>query len=282
MKGAAGSLAAGERLGWAIFLATAAHALLILGLGFGPPQPVGPDEVPTLEVTLLDAPVPDQPAPAEAQYLAQASQEGTGNVEEQVRPEFFDTPPAPDDQEVPQDGLEAEYVPPVPETSAAQVVATWDAALQAAIAPLPAETESAPAAAPPPGGITRVTASGEREHFVSVNARESVFAEYLAAWKARMERLGTVNYPAAARQRGGSPVLEVAVGADGRLREVRVTRSSGQSALDQAAIDLVRLASPYDPFPPAVRAQFDVLRFAYEWRFIEGRASGGRLRAPER
>jgi TonB family protein len=84
-----------------------------------------------------------------------------------------------------------------------------------------------------------------------VNARESVFAEYLAAWKARMERLGTLNYPTVAGRQGGNPVLEVALAADGSLREVRVTRSSGQGALDQAAMDLVRLGTPYDPFPPA-------------------------------
>jgi protein TonB len=271
MSGVAGGVAAGERLGWAIFVATAAHALLILGLGFGPPQPPGPEDVPTLEVTLLDTPVPDQPAPEHAQYLAQASQEGVGNVEEQVRPEFFDTPPAPvpEERTAMERGLEVEFV------------ATRDSALQADIAPLPEDADMQPAEVLPEGGVTRVTASGEREHFVSVNARESVFAEYLAGWKARMERLGTLNYPTTAGQRGGNPVLEVVVGADGGLREVRVTRGSGNGALDQAAMDLVRLASPYDPFPATVRAQFDVLRFAYEWRFIEGRASS-RLSAPER
>jgi periplasmic protein TonB len=134
----------------------------------------------------------------------------------------------------------------------------------------------------PEGGVTRITAAGEREYFVSVSARESVFAEYLAAWKARMERLGTLNYPTIAGRQGGNPVLEVALAADGSLREVRVTSSSGQGALDQAAIDLVRLGSPTILSPPAVRAQFDVLRFAYEWRFIEDRAGEGRLRARER
>jgi len=279
MNGPAGGATGGERLGWALFIATAAHGMLILGVGFAPPQTAGPEEVPTLEVTLLDAPVPDQPPPDDAQYLAQASQEGTGNIAEQVRPEFFEQPPAPGAPDVMARGLEVEFSPAEPETPAAERVASWASPLPAAVAPLPAETESRPAEVPPDGGVTRVTAAGERELFISVNARESVFAEYLAAWKARMERLGTLNYPTIAGQRGGNPVLEVAVAANGTLREVRVTRSSGHGALDQAAVDLVRLASPYDPFPPKVRAQFDVLRFAYEWRFIEGRAAPGRLRA---
>jgi protein TonB len=124
----------------------------------------------------------------------------------------------------------------------------------------------------PEGGPTRISDADPREFFVSIDARASVFAEYLVGWKARMERLGTVNFPAAARRvHGRNPVLEVALSADGRLAEVRVTRSSGVGALDQAALDLVRLASPFDPFPADVRAQYDTLRFAYEWRFIDGR-----------
>jgi periplasmic protein TonB len=277
------SATAGARLAWAVAFATVAHAAVILGVSFAPPLTPGPSEVPTLEVTLLDSPLPGQAPPDDARYLAQASQEGAGNVEEQLPPEFHPHPPAPESQDAMARGLEVEYRPARPEIPAAERVASWNAAIEAAIAPLDSEAEARPAELPPEGGVTRVTATGEKEYFVSVNARESVFAEYLAAWKARMERLGTLNFPAiAAGQRSGNPVLEVAVAADGSLREVRVTRSSGHPALDQAAVDLVRLASPYDPFPAAVRAQFDVLRFAYEWRFIEGRAGQGVTRARER
>lgn len=283
MNRAASSGVAGERLAWAIFVAAAAHGLFILGVGFAPPDAGGPDEVPTLEVTLLDAPVPDQATPADAQYLAQASQEGAGNVAEQLPPEFFDAPPAPEDTadaDARDREPERELTPPTPDIPAAEMVTSWRAPLRTTIALQRPEADARLAEPPPDGGDTRVTATDEREYFVSVSARESVFAEYLAAWKARMERLGTLNYPAAAEERqGGNPVLEVAVAADGRLREVRLTQSSGHSALDQAAIDLVRLGSPYDAFPPAVRAQHDVLRFAYEWRFLAGRAGPGELRA---
>ena len=283
VKIAAGAAAAGERLGWTLFIAAAAHGLLILGVGFAPPLTGGTDEVPTLEVTLLDAPVPDQEAPEDARYLAQASERGGGNVEEHIRPEFHPRPPAPDAAEDPDRGAEREPALHEPEPAAAERIASWRAPLTATIAPPEAEPEARPPEAPPEGGLTRVSAAERREHFVSVDARESVFAEYLAAWKARMERLGTLNFPTVARaQRSGNPVLEVALSADGYLEGVEVTRSSGHSALDQAAVDLVKLASPFDPFPAAVRAQYDVLRFSYEWRFIEGRAGTGVLHAPER
>jgi periplasmic protein TonB len=268
VSGLAGTAVAGERLGLAMFLAAAAHGILILGVNFSSPPPGG-DEAPTLEVTLLDAPAAGGEAPEDPQYLAQANQEGAGNVLEQTPPEFFETPPAPAQPEP----RKAREDPP------AELVASWASSLVAAIAPPRAEDDARPPETPE-GGITRVTAQGEREYFVSVSARESVFAEYLASWKARMERIGTLNYPVhALGPRSGNPVLEVEVAASGRLKAVRVTHSSGSSALDQAAMELVRIGSPYDPFPAAVRAQYDVLTFAYEWRFIEGRPGEGRMRA---
>jgi periplasmic protein TonB len=273
MSAVASSAVAGERLSLAIFLAAAVHGILILGLSFAPPDRPGQSDVPTLEVTLLDAPEPDQAAPEDAQYLAQASQDGAGNTDQVMPPEFFDAPLPPED---------AHLVPPEPDDPAAERVTSWASSLLLAIATPRPEQEAQPEP-PRDGGETRVTASGERAYFVSVSAQESVFAEYLASWKARMERIGTLNYPTITpQQRSGNPVLEVEVAADGGLQAVRVTRSSGSTALDQAAVGLVRLGSPFDPFPAAVRARYDVLTFAYEWRFIEGQAGAGELRAAPR
>ena len=113
-------------------------------------------------------------------------------------------------------------------------------------------------------------ADGPRERTVSVDTQEALFAGYLAAWKQRVELLGTLNFPDAARRAGltGNPVLEVAIGADGGLREIVVVRSSQQKLLDQAALRILRLAAPFEPFPEEIRRQYDVLRFVYEWRFI--------------
>ena len=263
MNPASPQWAAGERFSWALFLAVAAHGLFILGVSFTGPDRAGPDEVPTLEVTLLESPTPDEREPDDARYLAQENQEGEGNIDESLRPEFHERPPAP--EEVPAE-------PPAPPDPADTVLGSWSGPLRTAIAPPERERPPEPVPPEPEGGPTRISDADPREFFVSIDARASVFAEYLAGWKARMERLGTVNFPAAARRvHGRNPVLEVALSADGSLAEVRVTRSSGVGALDQAALDLVRLASPFDPFPANVRAQYDTLRFAYEWRFIDGR-----------
>ena len=48
----------------------------------------------------------------------------------------------------------------------------------------------------------------------------------------------------------------------------------GERLLDEAAIEILRLASPFDPFPDFLRNDYDVLRFAYEWRFGESPKAG--------
>jgi protein TonB len=77
----------------------------------------------------------------------------------------------------------------------------------------------------------------------------------------------------------GNPVLEVAIAADGSLDQVLVRRSSGYRELDNAAMNIVRLAAPFDPFPPAMRERYPVLRFAYEWQFQNGRLGDGAVSA---
>ena len=69
-------------------------------------------------------------------------------------------------------------------------------------------------------------------------------------------------------------MAEVAIRANGTLESVRVRRTSGHSELDNAAIGIVRLAAPFEPFPSALRERFPVLRFAYEWQFINGQLGG--------
>ncbi len=57
---------------------------------------------------------------------------------------------------------------------------------------------------------------------------------------------------------------------DGRLQSATIQRSSGHPEIDAAALDILRLASPFDPFPPELARDYRVLRFAYEWQFVGG------------
>ena len=115
------------------------------------------------------------------------------------------------------------------------------------------------------------------ELWITPDTRESILAPYLDSWRRRVERIGTVNYPSAALHAGikASPVLEVAIDADGRLAKVDVLTSSGYPDLDAAALAILKLASPFDPFPPDLAARYRRLRFADEWQFTGGRLAAG-------
>ena len=74
-------------------------------------------------------------------------------------------------------------------------------------------------------------------------------------------------------------MLEVAIDADGRLTKAEILTSSGYPDLDAAALAILKLASPFDPFPPDLAARYHTLRFAYEWQFSGGRVAGGAVTA---
>ena len=101
------------------------------------------------------------------------------------------------------------------------------------------------------------------------------FAYYLDAWRRKVIRIGNVNYPREARTRAlsGSLRLLVAITADGDLRDVRVLETSGHRVLDEAAVRIVRLAAPYAPFSPRMRATTDLLRIERTWHFRNNRYS---------
>ncbi len=105
--------------------------------------------------------------------------------------------------------------------------------------------------------------------FIGANTREYAFARYVEDWVTKVERIGNVNYPEAARRQGiyGSLRLTVSIYADGRIEAVEVDRSSGSRILDAAAIRIVELAAPYAPFPDDMRKKADILSITRTWTF---------------
>jgi protein TonB len=110
-----------------------------------------------------------------------------------------------------------------------------------------------------------------RQLVISADTRESTIAAYLDNWKRRIEAVGEEYFPELGDLEGltGSPTLEVSIEASGQLAEVIIRKSSGSKVLDQAALDILRRASPFDPFPAEVSTDYDRLRFAYKWLFSE-------------
>jgi protein TonB len=105
--------------------------------------------------------------------------------------------------------------------------------------------------------------------FVGANVREYAFARYVEDWVTKVERIGNVNYPEAARRQGiyGSLKLTVSIYSDGRIEAVDIDRSSGSKILDAAAIRIVELAAPYAAFPDEMRKKADILSITRTWTF---------------
>ncbi len=123
----------------------------------------------------------------------------------------------------------------------------------------------------------RRATAGVRGKRVSPNDTQSLEGFYIAAWIRKVERIGEMNFPDVARKLNlnAGPVLDVAIRADGSLKDVRIVRSSGNAELDRAAQQIVGLGAPYAPFSPQLRQQYDVLYISRPWRF----EPGGRLQA---
>lgn len=110
-----------------------------------------------------------------------------------------------------------------------------------------------------------------RKKFIGANAAEYRFAQYEEDWRAKVERVGTLNYPAEARGKiYGNLRLTVTIRPDGSVDSIELDRSSGLKLLDAAAFKIVRMAGPYAAFPPDIRRDTDLLVITRTWFFGQG------------
>ncbi len=271
-----------DRLPPMLFLAALIHGILIIGVTFNAIISDNFNEAISLDVTILADPEPNVLEPDEAAYLAQANQQGAGNTRDQVRPSARVEGVVPVDNAGRLDGQHAmesnardDFSDQVLVTQAEQRQKTLDrlrddpspdvqtaARLESGVdltLPLPQDDAENLA----------IRDNNPRELVTSVDTKESKVAAYLNRWKTKIETVGIKYFPeeALTGEVTGSPTLEVTINASGQLQEVLVRRSSGSKALDQVALSILRRAAPFDPFPEAIRADYDQLRFAYKWQF---------------
>ncbi len=111
-----------------------------------------------------------------------------------------------------------------------------------------------------------------KRQFVGSRAQEYRFARYVEDWRQKIERVGNLNYPAAARQQKlyGSLILTVGIRADGSVESIAVDKSSGQRILDAAAVKIVQMSAPFAMFPPDIRRDTDILYITRTWTFTKG------------
>lgn len=276
-----------DRLPAMLFLAALIHGILIIGVTFNPELANQFANAISLEVTIVADANQQIDRPDEAAYLAQASQQGGGNTTEQVRPAAPLQSAIPVDNEGRDDGTSLDDAA-VHKRSADELLASRDNSNR--------QVEVDPRSEPQPQTSSAIAMEAGRETtlplpqedqatmlirdnearqlIISADTRESVVAVYLDAWKRRIETVGESYLPGLGELQGisGSPTLMVAIDISGDLTEAVIRKSSGSTVLDLAALDILQRASPFDPFPPEVSDEYDVVRFEYKWLF-RGRAA---------
>ncbi len=235
-----------------------------------------------LEVVLVNAKTVEKPQRAEVK--AQANSEGGGNVEEPRRAKS----PLPATRATGRDLTEARRRVEQLEKQQQQLLAKA-AESKASVAREEPKVPAPPAEARPSGreladlslAAIRLQAQIERQVaeyqkrprkvFIGARAVEYRFALYEEGWRAKVERVGTLNYPAEARGKiYGNLRLTVTLRPDGSIERVELDRSSGLKVLDEAAFRILRMAAPFAAFPPEIAKDTDLLVITRTWFFAQG------------
>lgn len=276
-----------DRLTTTLFLAGLFHAMVIIGVNFVGPSGSSPSAAPILDVVVLTNEAPNEQPRPNAEYLAQRNQTGNGNIKNSEQPASPASSPLAAAQDGSSAGNGTEFKQAIKGAPATELLSSrsehGDISFLAGRIEPSSDSEIPLALTPtPPNPVStrkidkelQLRGQNDRELFVTPDTRESRLAPYLDTWRRKIEKIGTLNYPVEAQRwkRAKWPVLEVVIRADGRLMSSAINRSSGDKAVDQAALSILKLAAPFDPFPTALRKEYDQLRFAYEWQFLGGYA----------
>lgn len=277
-----------NRLGMSLFGSALIHLLVILGIGFTLPRLRSHEGLPTLEITLVQTHTTK--APLDPDFLAQARQDGGGDSHKR---DIARSPlPA---RELGEQRLRLPTLAPAPQPEVTARRDTPDLFSQDAKTKIARPEPQPPRKVlqqtqPNPGLVARAQRDAERAQlnaeisrewqtfqgrprhkYVNARTQEYRYALYMDAWRAKVERIGNLNYPEEAKRRHltGSLVLDVALKADGTVASISVLRSSGQKLLDDAAVRIIELASPFAPFTPEMRGETDILHITRTWKFNE-------------
>jgi len=272
-------------LHFALLTSLTLHAMILFGISFKSNEPAMRKITKSMDVVLVNSRSIFKPL--DTDLLAQTNLEGGGNVDEDRHAK---TPFPVIPQIKPQEAL----------TETEQKAASLEAEtrkLLTAVNSTPQMVQPAPDSKPsenlPPNPlnkanllqrsreIAQLEAEIAREHqayqkrpkrrFIGARTQEYRFARYLEDWRLKVERIGNLNYPEAARMEKlyGSLQLTVGIRSDGSLESIGIDRSSNIPVLDEAAIHIVRLAARngFAPFPEDIRRDTDILHITRTWVF---------------
>jgi protein TonB len=281
VSSAAPAIGSREKVSVTFLFSLVLHGVLVLGLTFAYEKPA--PSLPSLDVILVQSASGQKPTNAD--FLAQANNTGGGDSERALRPSALASSPVnkPESGVAPRP-LRASAPRPSPPSEREMLTAqesdfsvrsehetpdqpplpqpTLHDALQTKLEMAKLATEIQHEA--------QAYAKRPHKKFISANTKEYAYAAYMAAWVARVERIGNLNYPDEARREHmhGQLVLTVALDRKGAIKSVDVIHSSGHKLLDDAAMRIVRLAAPFPPIPKD--EGIDELYITRTWQFLPG------------
>ena len=243
----------------AIVIAVAVHAIIIFGIGFS----MGKDPAAMMQdvaKALTDNMQPNE----DAHFIANASQEGGGTVEEQLRQENDQVSPLSAEQisetqdvislqrQVRQQHYQESYLRTTLSWRQASVESDNDSKqalddmmaqeerLRKQIATLETQLSQR----------QQVYATKSKVVTVDSNSTTRGAADYINTFREHIERIGNLHYPMQARAQkiNGEVRLMVIISSDGNVKAIRLLESSNSTLLDEAAKQSVRQAAPFGKF----------------------------------
>jgi protein TonB len=273
-----------RRLAWTFGISVALHAI-VLSIHFAPNIVKDLGRGPTLEVALVNAKTREKPIAAD--FLAQANLDGGGNTDKDRRAKS-PLPVLPKDSAQNEVAVATQKVEDL-ERQTKEMMTALKARAAVPLAPKAPDAQDAPPELPTANEMMQRTLAAMRleaqiardmdayqkrpkRKFVGARAEEYRFARYVEDWRLKVERIGNMNYPEAARAKKlyGSLIVTVSIRADGSVEHVEVDKSSGHRILDAAAVRIVEMAAPYATFPPDIRRDTDILHITRTWSFTKG------------
>ncbi|MEY2892585.1 MAG: energy transducer TonB, partial [Pseudomonadota bacterium] len=107
-----------------------------------------------------------------------------------------------------------------------------------------------------------------KRRYISPATREEVYAQYYDELRHKIEERGTRDFPEfQGKKLYGELTMNVTVDALGRVVDTEIVRASGNKVLDKRAVAIVRAASPFGVFSPAMRRKADQLVITSRFRF---------------
>lgn len=275
------SVNANDRLGMTLFFAILFHGILILGVTFISAPSAEQKSPPSLDIILVNS--ANKSEIEKADYLAQISQDGGGSSEDKVRP--TDMFSAASLSQQPGIALQ-QSVTAQPKIK--QVQQTQRITQQKADFKIKSQKENTvqesqhhiienkqqnkiPARLVEELSLTFQEYSHKpKEKFINSRTKEYIAATYMRNWIDKIERLGNADYPdqAIREKLSGTLILDVVINADGSLLKIDLRRSSGHQILDDAARRIVKMASPFHPFPKNLQQQADIIHITRSWEFL--------------